>query len=93
MQIRGVDADQLIGFDPSFYLLLTSVTREQWRLVGRKPAPALLTIDGREVWSTTWDTFRVIWYAWGDVLYVAMARNEQLLTAALRQMPWPSDAA
>ena len=28
-----------------------------------------------------------------DVLYVVLAQNEQLLGAALRQMPWPAEAA
>ncbi|MFV2062376.1 MAG: hypothetical protein ACC726_02540 [Chloroflexota bacterium] len=91
VQVRGVPADLLTVLDPSFYLMLTSVTREQWKWIGDKPGPEQVTIGDREVWSTKWVGFRVAWYAWGDVLYVVLAQNDQLLAAALRQMPWPSE--
>lgn len=93
VQIKDVPADLLTGFDPSFYLYVTSVDKDQWQWAGDKPGPERVTIDGREVWSTTWVGFRIVWYDWGDVLYVVLAENEQLLGAALRQMPWPGEAA
>jgi len=93
VQIKDVPADLLTGFDPSFYLYVTSVDKDQWQWAGDKPGPERVTIDGREVWSTTWVGFQVVWYDWGDVLYVVLAENAQLLSAALRQMPWPSEAA
>ena len=93
VQIMDVPADRLTGFDPSFYLYVTSVDKDQWQWAGDKPGPERVTIDGREVWSTTWIGFQIVWYDWGDVLYVVLAENEQLLGAALRQMPWPGEAA
>ena len=93
VQIKDVPAERLTDFDPSFYLYVTSVDKDQWQWAGDKPGPEHVTIDGREVWSTTWVGFQVVWYDWGDVLYVVLAENEQLLGAALRQMPWPGEAA
>jgi len=93
VQVMDVPADRLTGFDPSFYLYVTSVDKDQWQWAGDKPGPERVTIDGREVWSTTWIGFQIVWYDWGDVLYVVLAENEQLLGAALRQMPWPGEAA
>ena len=94
VQIRGISSDVLTAFDPSFYLLLTSVTQEQWDWPGDKPGPKPAVIEGREVTLTEWTEsgFQVAWYAYGDVLYIVMARNEQLLTDALRRLPGPRNA-
>lgn len=95
VQIRDIPAQELTGFDPSFYLLLTSVTKEQWDWVGDKPGAQPAIINGRDVWATHWTEsgFHVAWYTFGDVLYIVMAKNEQLLSAALRDMPRPQTAA
>ena len=91
--VDGMPADLLAEFDPSFYLLLTSVTREQYRWEGEKPSRERSTVLGRELWSSDWGRFQLVWYTWGEVLYVVLAENQQLLEATIRQMPWPPDTA
>lgn len=89
--VAGVPADLFAEFDPSLYLLLTSVTPEQYRWLGEKPGRDRATIVGHDVWYSDWESFQVVWYTWGEVLYIVLAENQELLEATLRRMPWPSD--
>lgn len=91
--VSGLSADVFAELDPSFYLLLTTITPEQYRWGGEKPSRVRATVLGRELWSSDWGRFQVVWYTWGEVLYVILAENQQLLEATLRQMPWPPDTA
>lgn len=87
VQVRTIPADEFMGFDSSFYMLLTALSPDDYLWAGEKPAPTQATLGGREVWHTDWGRFRTAWYAYGEVLYVVLASNQQLLEAALRQMP------
>ena len=90
--VDGVPADLFAEFDPSFYLLLTSVTPDQYRWAGEKPGRDRATILDRQMWTSDWGRFQVVWYTWGEVLYIVLAENQQLLEATLRQMPRPPSA-
>lgn len=91
VQFHGLAADRFDDYDSSFYLLLTSVTPEMYLWDGEKPAPRRVEINGREVWYTDWRNFEVVWYSWGEVLYVALASNRELLESTMRRMPWPDE--
>jgi hypothetical protein len=90
IQLRGVPAGRFAEFIPMFYLLATSATRDMVNWMVPKPAREQRTIADRPVWFADWGDFEVAWYAWGDVLYVVLADSPQLMEAAMRQMPWPS---
>ena len=47
--VDGVPADLFAEFDPSFYLLMTSVTPEQYRWQGAKPGRDRTTVLGRDL--------------------------------------------
>jgi hypothetical protein len=91
--VHGVGADTFAALDPHYYLRLTSVTEEQYRWTETKPGREEAVVGGRPVWSSDWGSFTVIWYAWGEVLYIVMAENPQLLESALLSMPLPPVAA
>jgi hypothetical protein len=93
IQFVGLSAELFDEFVPSLYLLATSVTTDQLNLFGEKPARERAVIDGRSVWSSDWREFSLIWYPYGEVLYIVMAENPQLLAAALRQLPEPPTTA
>jgi hypothetical protein len=93
IQFGGLSAELFDEFVPSVYLLATSVTTDQHNLFGEKPARERAVIEGRSVWSSDWREFELVWYPYGEVLYIVMAENPQLLVAALRQLPKPPTAA
>lgn len=89
IQFRGLSAELFDEFVPSVYLLATSVTTDLHNLFGEKPARERAVIEGRSVWSSEWREFDLVWYPYGEVIYIVMAENPQLLVAALRQLPAP----
>ncbi len=91
--VDGIPATEFAEFDPSFYLLLTSVTPDQYRWAGEKPGRERATVIDREIWSSDWGRFQVVWYPMGEVLYIVLAENQQLLESTLRQMPWPAEVS
>ncbi len=93
IQFRGLSAELFDEFVPSVYLLATSVTTDQHNLFGEKPARERAVIEGRSVWSSDWREFELVWYPYGEVLYIVMAENPQLRVAALRQLPAPPTTA
>lgn len=93
IQTTGVPAERFTLWDPTFYMLLTSVDTEQYQWLGEKPGRQQAVVAERAVWLADFERFRVAWYAKGDVLYVVLAGNDQLLEAAVRAMPEPESIA
>jgi hypothetical protein len=87
VQFKGLPAEDFAEFVPSVYLLATSVTFDQHNLTGAKPARREAVIEGRTVQSSDWGAFDVVWYPHGDVVFIVVAQNPQLLAAALRALP------
>jgi len=87
VQFKGLPAEDFAEFVPSVYLLATSVTSDQHNLTGAKPARREAVIEGRTVQSSDWGAFDVVWYPHGDVVFIVVAQNPQLLAAALRALP------
>ena len=92
VQFKGLPAEDFAQFVPSVYLLATSVTTDQHNLTGAKPARRQAEIEGRAVETADWGEFDVAWYAHGDVVFIVLAKNPQLLAAALRSLPPWSEA-
>ena len=91
--VRQIPADTFIEWDPTFYLLLTSVDAGDYLWQGEKPDDDPVTIAEREVRVADFDRFKVAWYPYGDVLYVVVAASDQLLEATVRNLPWPRATA
>lgn len=87
-QIKDVPAASLVEWDPTFYLLLTSVDAGDYLWQGEKPAGTPMTIAGREVRVADFGRFKVGWYAYGDVLYVIVAEDDRTLEDAVERLPW-----
>jgi hypothetical protein len=87
VQFKGLPAEDFAEFVPSVYLLATSVTSDQHNLTGAKPARKESVIEGRTVQTSDWGAFDVVWYPHGDVVFIVVAQNPQLLAAALRALP------
>lgn len=92
-QVKEIPAAGFIEWDPTFYLLLTSVDVGDYQWQGEKPDDDPLTIAEREVRVADFNRFKVAWYAYGDVLYVIVAASDQLLEATVRNLPGPKAAA
>lgn len=60
-----------------------------------KPTPATAEVADRIVLQTMWDDHLLAWFAHGEVLYVVLAANPQLLALAVDELPAPraTDAA
>jgi hypothetical protein len=91
-QIKQVPATELIEWDPTFYLYLTTVDLGDYEWQGEKPDDYPVTIDGREVRVADFGRFKVGWYAYGDVLYVIVADNDDTLEDAVERLPWSTFA-
>ncbi len=87
-QIKDVPASTLIEWDPTFYLLLTSVDVGDYLWQGEKPDDSPVTIAGREVRVADFGRFKVGWYPYGDVLYVIVAEDDAMLEDAVERLPW-----
>ena len=92
VQVKEVPASQFVEWDPTFYLLLTSVQGDDYKWQGEKPGRERALIGEREVWLADFGRFKVSWYPYGDVLYVIVATNDQLLEASIQSLPWPREA-
>ena len=91
-QIKEVPATELIEWDPTFYPYLTTVDLGDYEWQGEKPDDYPVTIDGREVRVADFGRFKVGWYAYGDVLYVIVADNDDTLEDAVERFPWSAFA-
>jgi hypothetical protein len=91
-QIKEVPATALVEWDPTFYLLLTSVDVGDHVWQGEKPDDRPVTIDGHEVRVADFGLFKVGWYPYGDVLYVIVAEDDRTLEDAVERLPWSSSA-
>lgn len=89
MQLKGVPAELFADFVPSVYLLATSATSLQHNLASEKPAREVRTIADREVRYSDWGEFFVVWYPYGDVVYITLADSPERLAAAVRALPGP----
>jgi hypothetical protein len=90
-QVKDVPATEFIEWDPTFYLLVTSIDVGDYLWQGEKPDDVSATVAERSVRLADFDRFKVAWYAYGDVLYVVVAASDQLLEAAVRRLPWTAD--
>ena len=88
VQVKEVPAQSLIDWDPSFYLLLTSVDSGDYLWFGEKPDGHRQTIADREVHVADFGRFKVGWYPYGDVLYVIVAEDDRSLEDAVERLPW-----
>ena len=88
VQVKEVPAQSLIDWDPSFYLLLTSVDSGDYLWFGEKPDGHRQTIADREVHVADFGRFKVGWYPYGDVLYVVVAEDDRSLEDAVERLPW-----
>jgi hypothetical protein len=87
-QIKGVPAVSLMDWDPTFYLLLTSVDVGDYLWQGEKPDGEPATIAGRDMRVADFGRFQLGWYAYGDVLYVVVAEDLRTLEDAVERLPW-----
>ena len=91
-QVKDVPATALVEWDPTFYLLLTSVDEGDHIWQGEKPDGRPVTIDGHEVRVADFGLFVVGWYPYGDVLYVIVGEDDRTLEDAVERLPWSSVA-
>jgi hypothetical protein len=87
VQVKGISAEEFAEWDPTFYLLLTSVEVGDHFWQGEKPERSVATVRNHEVWLADFRRFQVAWYAYGDVLYVIVAENDQYLHGAVDRLP------
>ena len=92
-QVKDVPATEFIEWDPTFYLLVTSIDVGDYLWQGEKPDDVSAMVAERSVRLADFDRFKVAWYAYGDVLYVVVAASDQLLEGAIQRLPWAPDAA
>ena len=70
-------------------MLMTSISSGQYEWLGEKPGAVDAEIAGVPVQLADFGRFKVAWYAKGEVLFIVVAQNDQLLRSALLGMPRP----
>lgn len=93
VQVKDVPAVSLMDWDPTFYLLLTSVDVGDYLWQGEKPDGEPATIAGRDMRVADFGRFQLGWYAYGDVLYVVVAEDLRTLEDAVERLPWSTFVA
>jgi hypothetical protein len=87
VQFKDLPAEDYAYRVSSVFLLATSVTQEQHRLSDAKPSRQTEEIGGRVVQTADWGDFDVVWYRHGDVIFIVLTENPQVLAEALRSLP------
>jgi hypothetical protein len=88
VQVKEMPAQSLVDWDPTFYLLLTSVDSGDYLWFGEKPDGYPQRVAEREVHVADFGRFKVGWYPYGDVLYVIVAEDDRSLKNAVERLPW-----
>lgn len=87
IQFKGLAASDFSHMVASTYLLATSVDGDQHILTGAKPPTFGENIEGKDIRLSNWNSFELAWYPYGEVLFIVLAENPQLMASALRSLP------
>jgi hypothetical protein len=87
VQFKDLEAADFSDMVASTYLLATSVDADEHNLTGAKPPTFDAEIEGKAVHMSDWISFDLAWYPYGDVLFIVLAENPQLMASALRSLP------
>jgi hypothetical protein len=87
--MEHVPASMLAAIGPEFMAWLTLNQATVGVMAPDKPSPVATQISGRTVQQTLWDDHQLAWFDHGEVLYVVLTANPQLLALAIDELPAP----
>ena len=89
LHIESLPGSELATFGPEVMAWLTLTQAAVAIMHPDKPSPVAVEIEGRTVQQTLWDDHLLAWFAHGEVLYIVLAANPQLLAQAVDELPAP----
>lgn len=89
LRIESLPGSMLATLGPEVMAWLTLDQATITIMEPDKPTPTTAEVAGRTVQQTLWDDHLLAWFAHGEVLYVVLAANAQLLALAVDELPAP----